>query len=75
MAKTNKPQPQDETAPEVPPAPQSAGDTTAGAPERDRIAARAYEIYLERGGTDGADMEDWLAAEREFGTTDRPTDE
>jgi hypothetical protein len=33
---------------------------------RDRIAARAYELYLARGGTDGADWEDWLAAEREF---------
>ena len=75
MAKTNKPQPEDETLPEAPPTPQPVGDTTAGAPERDRIAARAYEIYLARGGTDGADMEDWLAAEREFGVTDRPAEE
>jgi hypothetical protein len=33
---------------------------------RDRIAARAYELYIARGGTHGADWEDWLAAEREF---------
>jgi len=33
---------------------------------RDRIAARAYELYLARGGAHGADWEDWLAAEREF---------
>jgi hypothetical protein len=35
----------------------------------DDIARRAYEIYLERGQTDGLDREDWLRAEREIGTT------
>jgi hypothetical protein len=34
--------------------------------DRDRIALRAYELYLARGGTDGADFDDWLAAEREL---------
>lgn len=34
---------------------------------QDRIAGRAYELYLARGGSDGADLEDWLAAERELG--------
>ena len=53
-------------------APQSTGDTTAAPSERDRIAARAYEIYLERGGSGGDAMEDWLAAEREF--TNRSSD-
>lgn len=40
---------------------------------RDRIAQRAYELYLERGAADGADFDDWLAAEREIGsdTADR----
>jgi hypothetical protein len=33
---------------------------------RDRIAMRAYELYLTRGGRDGADFDDWLAAEREI---------
>lgn len=47
-------------------APQMSGDTTTAADERDRIAARAYELYLERGGVGGDAMEDWLAAEREF---------
>ena len=47
-------------------APQATGDTTAAADDRDRIAARAYELYLARGGSGGSDMEDWLAAEREF---------
>jgi hypothetical protein len=32
----------------------------------DAIAARAYELYLARGGTHGADMDDWLQAEREL---------
>lgn len=31
----------------------------------ERIAKRAYELYLERGGIDGYDMHDWLQAERE----------
>ena len=62
-------------------APQSTGDTTAAAEDRDRIAARAYELYLERGGSGGDAMDDWLAAEREFSdrnsrdTDDRQPDE
>ena len=47
-------------------APQSVGDTTAGAPDRDRIAMRAYELYLARGGTGGYELDDWLTAEREL---------
>ena len=46
--------------------PQSVGDTTASEADRERIAARAYELYLARGGGDGMDMQDWLAAEREL---------
>jgi len=30
-----------------------------------RIRARAYEIYLARGASEGSDLEDWLQAERE----------
>jgi hypothetical protein len=30
------------------------------------IAARAYELFLERGGQHGGDLEDWLRAEREL---------
>lgn len=47
-------------------APQDVGDTTAAIPDRDRIALRAYEIYLSRGAADGAAMDDWLTAEREL---------
>jgi hypothetical protein len=35
--------------------------------KRDRVALRAYELYLARGGGDGGDFDDWLAAEREVG--------
>ena len=45
--------------------PRSVGDTTVSEADRDRIAARAYELYLARGGSHGMDMEDWLTAERE----------
>lgn len=31
-----------------------------------RIAKRAYELYLQRGGQDGSALEDWLQAEREI---------
>ena len=32
----------------------------------EKIAQRAYEIYVGRGGTHGSDVEDWLQAEREL---------
>lgn len=30
------------------------------------IERRAYELYLERGGADGHDVDDWVQAEREL---------
>ena len=42
---------------------------------RDRIAERAYELYLQRGGADGGDFDDWLAAERELGMNPETSDE
>jgi hypothetical protein len=35
-------------------------------PTREEIALRAYEIYLERGGTPGNELDDWTRAEREL---------
>jgi len=35
-------------------------------PTRDQIQLRAYKLYLRRGGEDGRDVEDWLAAEAEL---------
>jgi hypothetical protein len=44
-----------------------AEDTSANhAPNHEEIRRRAYEIYLERGGLPGHELEDWLQAEREF---------
>ena len=35
-------------------------------PLTEAIARRAYELFLERGGAHGHDLDDWLAAEREL---------
>lgn len=35
-------------------------------PTRQQIAQRAYELYQQRGGAHGRDLEDWLTAEREL---------
>jgi hypothetical protein len=53
-------------------APQYAGVTTAAASEQERIAERAYQKYVERGGRDGRDLDDWLEAERELARSDSP---
>ena len=34
-------------------------------PVDDRIARRAYELFIERGAQHGNDLDDWLRAERE----------
>ena len=49
-----------ETPTHDPAAASSSGDS------RERIAARAYELYLQRGGGGGRETEDWLEAEREI---------
>lgn len=38
---------------------------------RERIAKRAYELYLERGCRQGCDLADWVDAEREIFTVTR----
>jgi Protein of unknown function (DUF2934) len=35
-------------------------------PTLEEINARAYEAYVQRGRTDGLDIEDWLQAEKEL---------
>jgi hypothetical protein len=55
-------------------APQSAGDTTAATLDRDRVAQRAYELYVARGCGEGQDLDDWLCAEREL-SGDTPSSE
>jgi len=75
MAPTQEPpteDPQNERMPEAHEmAPQAAGDTSAAAPDRDRVAMRAYELYLQRGGSGGQELEDWLTAERELTSSAR----
>jgi len=45
-----------------------AENTSANhAPNHDEIRRRAYEIYLERGGLSGRELDDWLRAESEVG--------
>lgn len=51
--------------------PQSSGDTTAASVDRERVAQRAYELYIARGGGEGQELDDWLSAEREL-TADAP---
>jgi hypothetical protein len=49
---------------------QAPGDALAGRsigePTDEEIRARAYEMYLERGGHHGLDFDDWVRAEREL---------
>jgi hypothetical protein len=35
-------------------------------PTAEQIEKRAYELYLERGGENGRDFDDWVIAEREL---------
>jgi len=50
--------------------PAAAAETTptrtAIAPSHEQIAARAYEIFVARGGQDGRDQDDWYQAESEL---------
>ena len=46
--------------------PGSEPQMAQGRPTREEIELRAYEIYVERGGARGQEMEDWLQAEREL---------
>ena len=39
-------------------------------PSGEEIARRAHELYLQRGGEHGKDVQDWLRAEREL--SDKP---
>lgn len=51
-------------------APQSAAPARTASPNssktQDRIARRAYELYVQRGRQEGNALEDWLQAERQL---------
>ena len=44
----------------------AAASVSAPGPTFDEIAEAAYHRYLQRGGSDGQDFDDWLEAEREL---------
>jgi len=48
------------------PSPAVSKPATGSQPTREAIALRAYELYLERGGAPGHELEDWTRAEREL---------
>jgi hypothetical protein len=66
MARNQKPADEGTRAPKRP---RRASPNGNGASDEE-IARRAYEIYQGRGGTDGADLDDWLEAERQLRSTD-----
>lgn len=45
----------------------TAAPASGHVPSEQDIAARAYEIFLSHGASDGHDLDDWLQAERELG--------
>jgi hypothetical protein len=49
-----------------PPETRSGAVTAEGHPTSEEIELRAYQIYIERGGADGHDVDDWLQAERQL---------
>ena len=44
---------------------QSARQSLSSRAMEERIAKRAYELYLERGGHPGRELDDWLQAEHD----------
>jgi hypothetical protein len=60
-----EPSPAGRAAPAPAPAPAAPAPVPKGIPS-EKIAARAYEIWCERGRPTGSDLENWLQAEREL---------
>jgi hypothetical protein len=44
----------------------AASMSSAAEPSEQDVRLRAYQRYLERGGGDGRDFDDWVEAEREL---------
>jgi hypothetical protein len=55
--------------------PRVQAENTAPELDRDRVAQRAYELYLSRGGADGRDQDDWFVAEQEVVKNQKPEKE
>jgi len=56
----------DATFGQAPANPSPLAASSGAGPSDEDIRARAYQRYLDRGGSDGTDFEDWLTAEREL---------
>ena len=69
--KSKRPEETDEntSSPEIEMTTDAETTDALSSPTAEQIQQRAYEIYLERGGSEGNDIEDWLQAERELGGT------
>jgi uncharacterized protein YegP (UPF0339 family) len=46
--------------------PRASHTIDSGVPHQERVRARAYEIYQQRGRENGRDLDDWLRAEAEI---------
>jgi Protein of unknown function (DUF2934) len=46
--------------------PETGAVSVGNSTREEEIRRRAYEIYLERGGQPGGELDDWLQAEREL---------
>jgi hypothetical protein len=55
-----------EPLPSILPGAQTEAKPCRTEPTEHEIRERAYQIYLERGGAPGHDLEDWAQAEREL---------
>ncbi len=66
MARTNRPAGDNAEAPKPSRAAKKGNGSTDTLNNPDAVARRAYEIYQNRGGSHGADLDDWLEAERQL---------
>ena len=66
MPRTNKPANVTSDSPKPTRTSRNANGSADTLNDADAVARRAYEIYQNRGGNHGADLDDWLEAERQL---------
>jgi hypothetical protein len=66
MPRTNRPVNSTSESPKPTRTPKPDNGAAEGINDPDAVARRAYEIYQRRGGDHGADLDDWLEAERQL---------
>jgi hypothetical protein len=66
MPRTNRPANSTPDSPKPARTPKPDNGASEGVNDPDAVARRAYEIYQRRGGDHGADLDDWLEAERQL---------